>query len=169
MTTRVVLSAGSNIGDSRGHLQAVVDAVGADLIAASAVYSTPPWGGVDQDDFANITLIAEGSRTPRQWLEFCWELERVADRVRNERWGPRTLDVDVVAAETDGEPVISDDDELTLPHPRASQRAFVLVPWLEIDPDATLWTASGEQSVVELVAALDADDVAAVRRLEATP
>lgn len=166
MTTRVVLSAGSNIGDTRAHLRAVVEAVGPDLLAASAVYATPPWGGVEQDDFANITLIAQGERTPREWLEFCWELERAADRVREVRWGPRTLDVDVVSAEVDGVVVISVDPELTLPHPRAAQRAFVLVPWLEIDAEAVLWTPAGERSVADLIAELDAVDVAAVRRTE---
>lgn len=167
MTTRAVLSAGSNIGDSRAHLRTVVQALGVDLVAASDVYVTPPWGGVEQDDFANITVIADGDRTPREWLEFCWELERAADRVREVRWGPRTLDVDVVSIEEDGKPVVSDDETLTLPHPRAGERAFVLVPWLQIDPDAALWTPDGVRPVAELVAALDPADVAGVRRTEA--
>ncbi|ALG86001.1 2-amino-4-hydroxy-6-hydroxymethyldihydropteridine diphosphokinase [Gordonia phthalatica] len=162
MTTRVVLSAGSNIGDSRAHLRTVVDALGDDLRAVSDVHVTPPWGGVEQDDFANITLIADGDRTPREWLEFCWELERAADRVREIRWGPRTLDVDVVSVEADGEPVVSDDEALTLPHPRARDRAFVLVPWLQIDSDAQLWTPDGVRPVADLVAALDPAEVAGV-------
>ncbi|EGD54434.1 2-amino-4-hydroxy-6-hydroxymethyldihydropteridine diphosphokinase [Gordonia neofelifaecis] len=164
MTSRAVLSAGSNIGDSRAHLQRVVSALGSELRAASSVYLTPPWGGVEQDDFANITIIAEGERTPREWLEFCWEMEREAQRVRDVRWGPRTLDVDVVTVEVDGATVISDDPELTLPHPRAAQRAFVLVPWLEIDPDARLVTPDGELAVTTLIEALDPDEVAGVRR-----
>ena len=129
--------------------------------------ATPPWGGVEQDDFANITLIAEAELTPIQWLEFCWELERAAERVREVRWGPRTLDVDVVAIEVDGVPVISDDQTLTLPHPRARERAFVLVPWLQIDPEAVLWTPDGVRSVRELIAEIDGDEVAAVRRTAA--
>jgi len=167
VTSRAVLSAGSNIGDSRAHLASVVAALGDDLRAVSDVYATPPWGGVEQDDFANITLIAEAELTPIQWLEFCWELERAAERVREVRWGPRTLDVDVVAIEVDGVPVISDDQTLTLPHPRARERAFVLVPWLQIDPEAVLWTPDGVRSVRELIAEIDGDEVAAVRRTAA--
>jgi len=167
VTSRAVLSAGSNIGDSRAHLTSVVAALGDDLRAVSDVYATPPWGGVEQDDFANITLIAEAELTPIQWLEFCWELERAAERVREVRWGPRTLDVDVVAIEVDGVPVISDDQTLTLPHPRARERAFVLVPWLQIDPEAVLWTPDGVRSVRELIAEIDGDEVAAVRRTAA--
>ena len=167
MTSRAVLSAGSNIGDSRAHLASVVAALGDDLRAVSDVYATPPWGGVEQDDFANITLIAEAELTPIQWLEFCWELERAAERVREVRWGPRTLDVDVVAIEVDGVPVISDDQTLTLPHPRARERAFVLVPWLQIDLEAVLWTPDGVRSVRELIAEIDGDEVAAVRRTAA--
>lgn len=163
MTTRVVLSAGSNIGDARAHLQTVVDAVGADLRAVSEVFLTPPWGGVDQDDFANITLLADGDRTPREWLELCWECERAADRVRDVRWGPRTLDVDVVSVEIDGVPAVSDDPTLTLPHPRARDRAFVLVPWLQVDPEARLWTPTGVELVADLIAALDPAEVAGVR------
>ncbi|MBM7366102.1 2-amino-4-hydroxy-6-hydroxymethyldihydropteridine diphosphokinase [Gordonia hydrophobica] len=164
MTSRVVLSAGSNIGDTRAHLQTVVDALGDDLRAVSDVYTTPPWGGVEQDDFANITLIADGDRTPREWLEWCWECERAADRVREVRWGPRTLDVDVVSAEIDGTPVLSDDETLLLPHPRARLRAFVLVPWLQVDPDARLWTPDGVRPVADLIADLAPADVAGVRR-----
>lgn len=164
MTTRVVLSAGSNIGDSRAHLRGVVEALDSDLRAVSQVYLTAPWGGVEQDDFANVTVIAESERTPQEWLEFCHERERAADRVRDIRWGPRTLDVDVVSVAVDGVPVISDDETLTLPHPRAHERAFVLVPWIQIEPDAQLWTPTGVCSVADLVADLDPAEVAGVRR-----
>ena len=162
--TRAVLSAGSNIGDTAAHLAAVVDALGPDLVAVSDVYLTAPWGGVDQDDFANITLIADGDRTPRQWLDFCRDRESEADRVRDIRWGPRTLDVDVISVRDRGSVVVSDDPELTLPHPRAAQRAFVLVPWHQIDQDAVLWTAGGERRIIELIDQLDPAEVAGVRR-----
>ncbi|MCF8571118.1 2-amino-4-hydroxy-6-hydroxymethyldihydropteridine diphosphokinase [Gordonia sp. HY002] len=165
--SRAVLSAGSNIGDSVGLLRSVVVASGDDLIATSDVYRTPPWGGVEQDDFVNITLIVAGDRTPHEWLEFCRACEQDAGRVRDVRWGPRTLDVDVVSVDVDGEPVISDDPELTLPHPRAGQRAFVLVPWLQIDPDAELVVEGRGRRVVDLVASLDDAEVAGIRRAEA--
>ena len=82
MTSRAVLSAGSNLGDSRARLAEVVDALGDRVIAVSGVYVTAPWGGVEQDDFVNQTIIAEAPWTPREWLQFCRECERAADRVR---------------------------------------------------------------------------------------
>src|SRR5699024_11278451 len=126
------------------------------------VYATPPWGGVAQDDFLNAVLAVEHPGTPRDVLEWGFALERAAGRTREVRWGPRTLDVDVVTAEVAGEPVVDDDDELTLPHPRAAERAFVLVPWREIDPGARL----GGRGLDELLAGLDPDEVAEVRRLD---
>lgn len=163
MTTRAVLSTGANLGDARAALASVVEALGDTLIAASRVYTTAPWGGVAQDDFVNQALIAEADWTPEQWLEFCHDCERAAQRVRDVRWGPRTLDVDVVAVTRDGVAVRSDDPTLTLPHPRAAERAFVLAPWLEIDPSARLWTPDGERAVVDLFAALPADERDGVR------
>lgn len=162
--SRAVLSAGSNMGDTVAHLSAVVRAVGEELVAVSGVYATPPWGGVEQADFHNITLIVDGPRDAPGWLDLCRELEREADRVRDIRWGPRTLDVDVISVD-DGGVVLSDDPELTLPHPRAAERAFVLVPWLEIEPGARLWSAGGLRPIPELIAALPRDEVAAVTRI----
>ncbi|MCR5979133.1 2-amino-4-hydroxy-6-hydroxymethyldihydropteridine diphosphokinase [Gordonia jinghuaiqii] len=161
--SRAVLSAGSNVGDSMAYLRSVVDGFAADLVAVSSVYSTPPWGGVEQDDFLNITLIVDGRHDARQWLGRCAELERSAERTRDIRWGPRTLDVDVISVADAGSVIVSDDPVLTLPHPRAAQRAFVLIPWLEIEPDATLWTPEGERAVADLVDELDAADRDAVR------
>lgn len=164
MTSRAVLSAGSNLGDSRARLAEVVDALGDRVIAVSGVYVTAPWGGVEQDDFVNQTIIAEAPWTPREWLQFCRECERAADRVREVRWGPRTLDVDVISVEVDGAAVRSDDPELTLPHPRAAERAFVLAPWLDADPAALLWTPTGERAVADLLEALPAEERTGVRR-----
>ena len=164
MTSRAVLSVGSNLGDSRAHLASVVTALGDRVVAASGIYVTPPWGGVEQDDFVNQTLIAEADWTPEQWLEFCRDCERAADRVRDVRWGPRSLDVDVISVEADGVVVRSDDPELTLPHPRAAVRAFVLAPWLEIEPEATLLMVDGERTVEALLAELPAEDRDGVRR-----
>ncbi|WLP89202.1 2-amino-4-hydroxy-6-hydroxymethyldihydropteridine diphosphokinase [Gordonia sp. NB41Y] len=160
--SRAVLSAGANVGDARGALRTVVDGFADELVAVSQVYATAPWGGVEQDDFLNITLVVEGNRTPREWLRRGAELEQAAHRTRNVRWGPRTLDVDVITVDDDG-PVRSDDPVLTLPHPRAVHRAFVLVPWLEIDPDAMLWTPAGTRRVDDLVAALPSAEREGVR------
>ncbi|AZG47862.1 2-amino-4-hydroxy-6-hydroxymethyldihydropteridine diphosphokinase [Gordonia insulae] len=160
--TRAVLSAGSNVGDRLAHLTSVVDRVADDLVAVSPVYSTPPWGGVEQDDFYNITLIVDGDRGPYDWLALGAELEQDADRTREVRWGPRTLDVDVITV-SDGDDVVrSDDPQLLLPHPRAAERAFVLVPWLAIDPAATLWTPAGFEAVADLIERIDPADIAGV-------
>lgn len=164
MTCRAVLSIGGNQGDSLAVLRGVVAAAAGDgiLRGVSSVYATPPWGGVEQDDFLNAVLVVEHPGTPRDVLDWGFARERAADRTREVRWGPRTLDVDVVAAEVGGQAVIDDDEVLTLPHPRAAERAFVLVPWSELDPGARL---SGAPLSAHL-AALDPAEVAAVRRLD---
>ncbi|TVS22814.1 2-amino-4-hydroxy-6-hydroxymethyldihydropteridine diphosphokinase [Corynebacterium sanguinis] len=148
---RAVLSTGSNMEDSRAHLASVVDEFAAELVAASSLYATAPWGGVEQDDFLNQVLIVDVEQSPRELLRRCQSLEQRARRVRKKRWGPRTLDVDIVLI--DG--FSSRDPELTVPHPRAHERAFVLVPWLEIDPDAHL----GDRSVAGIVDMLGAEGV----------
>lgn len=163
MSCRAVLSIGGNQGDALALLRGVADAAAADgiLRAVSSVYATPPWGGVEQEDFLNAVLVVEHPGSPQDVLEWGFAREREAGRTRDVRWGPRTLDVDVVTAHVDGRPVTSDDPDLTLPHPRAAERAFVLVPWLEIEPDAVL----GAAPVRDLLDALEPGDVAAVRTL----
>ena len=136
--TRVVLSIGSNLGDRLARLQSVVDGLGDAVRAMSPVYETDAWGGVEQGPFLNAVVIADDPELDAHgWLRRAHELERAAERVRDQRWGPRTLDVDLVTChDAPGSEVISRDDVLTLPHPFAHQRAFVLVPWLAVDPDA---------------------------------
>ena len=164
MTCRAVLSIGGNQGDALALLRGVTEAAAAEgiLRGVSSLYATPPWGGVEQDDFLNAVLVVEHPGSPGDVLEWGFEREREAGRTREVRWGPRTLDVDVVVAEENGHPVTSADPTLTLPHPRARERAFVLVPWLEIEPDAVL----GSAPVRSLIGELDPADVTAVRRLD---
>ena len=131
---RAVISAGSNMEDSRAHLASVVDHFADSLVVASSLYATAPWGKTDQPDFLNQSMLIDASLTPTQLLRECQALEEAANRVRVERWGPRTLDVDIVWI--DG--YTSNDPDLTVPHPRAHLRQFVLQPWLEMDPDAEL-------------------------------
>lgn len=158
--TRAVLSIGSNQGDALAHLRSVVAAMAPWLVGASTVVQTPPWGPVPQDDYLNaILLVDDTGAAARDWLERGWAAEQGAGRVREVRWGPRTLDVDVVAVWDGVTEVVSDEPELTLPHPRATERAFVLVPWLEADPNATLLG----RPVADLVRALPADEVAVIR------
>ena len=163
--SRAVLSLGANLGDRAGTLRAALAALADDgLVARSTLYETPPWGPVDQPPYLNAVVIVRGPRDAAGWLARAHELEQAAGRTREVRWGPRTLDVDVVAVtEDDGTPVVSDDPELTLPHPRAHERAFVLVPWAALDATAEL---PGHGRIADLLAALPPDEVAAVQRWE---
>ncbi len=165
--TSVVLSIGSNLGDRLARLQSVVDGLGAAVRAVSPVYETDPWGGVEQGPFLNAVVLADDPALDAHgWLRRAQELERAADRVRDEHWGPRTLDVDLVMCSADGREVTSADEELTLPHPLAHQRAFVLVPWLAVDPGAALTVAGERRPVEKLIGALDIADRAGVRLTE---
>jgi 2-amino-4-hydroxy-6-hydroxymethyldihydropteridine diphosphokinase len=161
--SRVVLSIGSNIGDRLARLQSVVDGLGEAAVAVSPIYETDPWGGVEQAPFLNAVLIAEDPACDGQaWLRRAQEFEREAGRVRGERWGPRTLDVDLIACYGETE-VIAREPNLTLPHPLAHLRAFVMLPWLAIEPDAQLTVAEGPRPVAQLLAELDPADRAGVR------
>lgn len=153
-----VLSIGSNVGDRLAHLQGCVRGLAPAVQAVSPVYSTSPWGGVEQDDFLNAVLLVDDPAADEQeWLRRAQQQEREAQRTRDIRWGPRTLDVDVI----DVAGVHSDSEHLTLPHPRAHQRAFVLVPWRDVAPDAVL---PGHGAVADLVAGLPATERDGVRR-----
>ncbi|MCW2660621.1 MAG: 2-amino-4-hydroxy-6-hydroxymethyldihydropteridine pyrophosphokinae [Mycobacterium sp.] len=161
--TRVVLSIGSNLGDRLARLQSVVDGLQEVVVAVSPIYETDPWGRVEQAPFLNAVLIADDPACDGQaWLSRAQEFERAAGRVRGERWGPRTLDVDVIACYGETE-VITREPNLTLPHPLAHLRAFVLVPWLAVEPDARLTLAGGPRPVAQLLAELDPADRAGVR------
>jgi len=127
---RAFLGLGTNLGDRRGYLRDAVDAIPG-LVMVSSVYETEPVGGPEQDAYLNIVVEVETELDPHGLLELCRTLERAAGRERRVRWGPRTLDVDVLWI--DG--VSVDDDELTVPHARMYQRNFVVVPLLEIAPD----------------------------------
>jgi 2-amino-4-hydroxy-6-hydroxymethyldihydropteridine diphosphokinase len=169
--TRVVLSIGSNLGDRLARLQSVLDRLGDTVQAVSPVYETAAWGGVEQGPFLNAVLIAEDPTLDgRGWLRRAQEMEGAADRVRGQRWGPRTLDVDLVSCyltslNGDSE-LFSVDDGLTLPHPLAHLRAFVMIPWLDMDPDAELTVVGRKQPVTRLLAQLDAADRTGVQLTE---
>lgn len=150
-----VVSLGSNLGDRAGHLQSAVDGFGDYLAgpgAVSAIYETPPWGGIEQPAYLNAVVVVTGERTPAQWLELAHILEQAAGRTRGVHWGARTLDVDIISV--DG--LESDDPTLTLPHQHAHERAFVLVPWLDVDPAAAL---PDRGRVADLVSTMDISEV----------
>jgi len=153
---RAVLSVGSNLGDRLGTLQGCVQAIGGlagtDVLAISPVYETAPVGGPAQPDYLNAVLAVGTTLSPRALLAATQGIEADFGRVRAERFGPRTLDIDIISY--DGE--VSDDPVLTLPHPRAHERAFVLAPWHDVDPEASL---PGRGPVAALLAGLGRDGV----------
>jgi 2-amino-4-hydroxy-6-hydroxymethyldihydropteridine diphosphokinase len=129
--TRAFLGLGSNLGDRRAYLRDAVDAL-PDVVAVSRVYETAPVGGPEhQGPYLNLVVELHTERSPRELLELCRERERAAERVRVVRWGPRTLDVDVLWI--DG--VTVDEPDLVVPHPRLFERAFVLMPLRDVAPD----------------------------------
>lgn len=157
---RAVLSIGTNQGDRQALMQSARDAFAADTTAQSPVYATPPWGVEDQDDFLNAVIIVDVDLSPSELLRRAQQLENDAQRKRERRWGPRTLDIDIVALYDErGNELEVTEVDLTVPHPWAHQRAFVLVPWLAADPEATLHG----KPVQEFLDLLDADEVAAVK------
>jgi 2-amino-4-hydroxy-6-hydroxymethyldihydropteridine diphosphokinase len=167
---RAVLALGANLGDRRTTLQKAVEALaaapGVRVVAVSALVETDPVGGPEQPDYLNAVVLVDTTLTARELLATGQRIELDHGRERLVRWGARTLDIDVV--DYAGE--VSADDVLELPHPRAAQRAFVLVPWLSADPEAELPSADGARVPVrELLARLpDAGGVrpAAVDPLE---
>jgi len=127
------------------------------VVASSALYDSDPVGGPEQPTYVNAVVVARTSLSPTSLLRELHGVEAAFDRRREVRWGARTLDLDLVqygdpGAGTD---VTSDRPQLTLPHPRAHERAFVLLPWLDADPEAVLRHAGRAVPVAELVAALD--------------
>ncbi|WP_067413189.1 2-amino-4-hydroxy-6-hydroxymethyldihydropteridine diphosphokinase [Streptomyces sampsonii] len=160
-----VISLGSNLGNRLETLQGAVDALedtpGLRVKAVSPVYETEPWG-VDpgsQPSYFNAVAVIRTTLPPGSLLERAQAVEEAFHRVRDERWGPRTLDVDIVAYAG----VVSADPELTPPHPHAHERAFVLAPWHDVDPEAEL---PGQGPVDELLSALAGDGLTRREDLE---
>jgi 2-amino-4-hydroxy-6-hydroxymethyldihydropteridine diphosphokinase len=131
---RAYLGIGTNLGDRVAHLQGAVDGLAAtpdvDVVAVSPVYETAPVGGPEQPDYLNAVVGVDTTLSPRELLVLAHRLEAEADRVREEHWGPRTLDVDLLLV---GDQEVAEPD-LVVPHPRMTERAFVLVPLADLDP-----------------------------------
>jgi 2-amino-4-hydroxy-6-hydroxymethyldihydropteridine diphosphokinase len=128
--TRAFLGLGSNVGDRERYLREAVEALD-DVRAVSPRYETDPVGGPEQGAFLNLVVELDTEQSARELLAVCRRLEAAADRVREVRWGPRTLDVDVLWI--DG--VTVDEDDLVVPHPRMWERRFVLAPLRDLAPD----------------------------------
>jgi 2-amino-4-hydroxy-6-hydroxymethyldihydropteridine diphosphokinase len=133
-----VLGLGANLGDPlaamRGAIHSLARHPSIEVQAVSAVYETDPVGGPEQPRFLNAVALIMTSLTPRDLLQLTQSIEQDWHRTREVHWGPRTLDVDIIAM---GDLQL-DEPDLVIPHPRAHTRAFVLVPWLDIEPGATL-------------------------------
>ncbi|WP_206454463.1 2-amino-4-hydroxy-6-hydroxymethyldihydropteridine diphosphokinase [Aurantimonas marina] len=155
MTARATLGLGGNIGDPARTMAAALRRIDARddtrIAAVSRLYRTPPWGITDQPFFFNACAAIETTLGPREVLDLCLETERAFKRERRERWGPRTLDLDVL--DYDGMPY--EDAALTLPHPRVSERAFVIVPLADIAPDLVF----GERTVAEWAARVEREGI----------
>ena len=149
----VVLALGGNIGDKAGALRralaALDDEPGIALVAVSRFYRTPPWGKTDQDGFVNACALARADLKPEALLDRVKAIETALGRTPAERWGPRLIDIDIIAY--DDAAIAS--ERLTLPHPEALNRAFVLVPLAEIAPDRVI----GGRRVSEAAASLGAE------------
>jgi 2-amino-4-hydroxy-6-hydroxymethyldihydropteridine diphosphokinase len=123
------------------------------VTAVSRLYRTPPWGKTDQDWFFNSAAAVETRLGPHGLLDLCLEIERAMKRIRHERWGPRTLDMDILAYDD----LAVHDDRLTLPHPRMLDRAFVLMPLADIAPDLVIggravavWSDDADKAGIEI-------------------
>lgn len=150
-----LIGLGSNIGDKAANIRHAISVLTepADirLVTQSRLYRTAPWGVEDQDWFVNACIAVATDLPPRDLLARCMGVEEAMKRIRRERWGPRIIDVDVL---TYRDVTIADDD-LTLPHPRITERAFVLVPLAEILPDMRL----GGRTPSDWLSRIDARDV----------
>ncbi len=146
--TRAFLGLGSNQGDRETTLREAVATLRPSVRRVSSVYETEPVGGPEQGPYLNLVVELDTALPPRSLLGLCQRLEAAAGRVRAERWGPRTLDVDILWI--DG--VESDAEDLTLPHPRMWDRAFVLAPLAELAPDVVPpgWEARAAGRVARL-------------------
>ena len=146
-TRRAYLGIGSNLGNRLGYLQLAVDALGAAddvrIVGVSPVYETAPVGGPEQPEYLNAVVALETSRSARALLELAHAIEADAERVRGVRWGPRTLDVDILLV---GDERV-DEPDLVVPHPRMAERAFVVVPLADLDPQWGSWIPPDAASV----------------------
>ncbi|MCX5569182.1 2-amino-4-hydroxy-6-hydroxymethyldihydropteridine diphosphokinase [Kaistia nematophila] len=159
--TKVYLGLGSNLGDREAMLRAAISALaatpGVHVTAISSLYETPPWGPVPQGPYLNACIELDTTLSARAVLDLSLRIERDHGRERAIRWGPRTLDIDVLLY---GDAAI-DEEGLIVPHPRMIERAFVLVPLAEIAPEATV----AGRTIHAILAEVETDDIRKVGTL----
>lgn len=153
-----LIGLGSNIGDKADNIRRAIglltDAGDIRLVRESRLYRSPPWGVLDQDWFVNACIAVSTALAPHELLARCLAVENEMKRVREQRWGPRIIDVDVLTYNNE----TVDDPELTLPHPRITERAFVLLPLRDIAPDLVI----GDRSLAHWLAETDTAGVTPV-------
>ena len=144
---RAVIALGANIGNREENLDCAVALLrqATDVITVSSYYITAPVGGPEQPDYVNAVCIIESELPAMDLLSLLQGIEKSLGRVRNERWGPRSIDLDLI--QYDG--ILSNSPELELPHPRAHERRFVLEPWFEIDANAILLNSGRVSELLE--------------------
>ncbi|MBC7462985.1 MAG: 2-amino-4-hydroxy-6-hydroxymethyldihydropteridine diphosphokinase [Actinobacteria bacterium] len=142
---RAIIALGANLDEPAQNVELAISILdqSTDLVERSSLYKTKPVGGPEQPDYVNAVCIVETQLPPHDLLHVLQGIEKSMGRVRDVKWGPRVIDCDLIAYDD----FILDDEELTLPHPRAHERRFVLEPWLEIDPTAVL-TGHGPVSAI---------------------
>ena len=157
---QAALGLGGNMGDVPSALRRAIASLaahpGIELVAASSLYRTPPWGPVAQPPFVNMAAIVRTRLSAHELLDLCLAVEMQEGRIRAERFGPRTLDIDILAF---GDLTLAD-ERLTLPHPRLLERAFVLVPLAEIAPDLVV----GGMRIEETAALIDRTGIEKLER-----
>ncbi|MFC3931579.1 2-amino-4-hydroxy-6-hydroxymethyldihydropteridine diphosphokinase [Streptococcus dentapri] len=155
--TVVYLSLGSNIGDRKGYLEAALAHLAelpqTVLVKSSSIYETPAWGVTEQADFLNLACQLETQLAPEELLIFCQQIEDKLGRIRQQHWGPRTLDIDILLYGS----LIINTKQLSLPHPYMKERAFVLVPLLELTAD--LKDPQTNQLYADELARLDCSEI----------
>lgn len=155
---RAYLALGGNVGDVEQAFRTSLAALRAhahvSVLKESAIYRTPPWGKTDQPDFLNMAAEIETDLSAHDLLDLCLTIERASGRVREERWGPRTIDLDIIAYD---DQTIAD-ERLTVPHPHAHERAFVLAPMADLAPDLMI----AGKSVRDWLAQVDASGMTRV-------
>ena len=151
----IYIALGTNLGDRVANLRAAIESLAPEVkvLRESTIYETPPWGYTDQPSFLNMVIEAESSLHPRALLDYLKKKEKSLGRVESFRYGPRQIDLDILFYDD----LVLDDENLTIPHPRLHERAFVLVPLAELAPEL-VHPVLGEK-VKDLLNAVESDDI----------
>jgi len=161
--TEAYLNLGANLGDPKDTLELAVEALDRHpritVTARSSLYLTAPWGGVEQNDFHNLGVLVRTSLTAHELLAVAQGIEVACGRTRELRWGPRTLDIDLIRYGRGEDETILDTAALSLPHPRAHERAFVLAPWAELDEQTSILTPTGRRPLTTVLAELSGQEI----------